>query len=55
MRRVSGKGLSVLCMDRAVRVKKGLKDRTARFEQGSDSRIGPRRVSRIRVKDRARG
>ena len=42
-------------MDRAVRVKKGLKDRTASVEQGSDSRIRSRRVSRIRVKDRSQG
>ena len=52
---VSGIGLFRLGMDRNVRVKKGLKDRTARDEQGSDSRIVSRSVSRIRVKDRAHG
>ena len=34
--------------DKAVRVKKGLKDKG----KGYDSMIGLRRVSRIRVKDR---
>ena len=52
---VSGIGLFRLGMDRDVMVKKGLKDRTARVEQGSGPRIGYRRVSMIRVKDRAQG
>ena len=55
MRRVSGIGLLGLGMDGDVSVKKGLKDRTARVEQGSDSRIGYRIHLMIRVKVRAQG